>query len=50
MQTAGLVEDLDWVSGGRGWSGCVGGGRRRFAGPLGSICTSGVCVYASSVD
>ena len=47
-QTASLVEDLDWVAGGRGWSGCLSGGRRRFAGPLGSICTSDVCVYASS--
>ena len=49
MQTAGLVEDLNWIAGGRGWSGCLGGGRRG-AGPLGSIGTSGVCVHASSVD
>ena len=41
-QTASLVEDLDWVAVGRGLSGCLSGGRRWFAGPLGSICTSDV--------
>ena len=47
-RTAGLVEDLDVVAGGGGLSGCLGGGRS-FAGLLGSICTSDVCVCASSV-